>query len=62
MFSLASNRTKSVDAEKVKEATWYSQSVAHFLKNVFNKENPILTDLPEWSTEKPEDRKVSYIL
>ncbi|XP_026210810.1 cilia- and flagella-associated protein 43 isoform X2 [Anabas testudineus] len=55
-------RIKPVDADKVNKATWYSQSMAHFLKNVFNKENTALTELPEWSQGSPkkaEDGKVS---
>lgn len=63
MFSMIPNRIKPVDADKVNKATWYSQSMAHFLKNVFNKENTALTELPEWSQGSPkkaEDGKVSY--
>uniref|UniRef100_A0A7N6ANC1 Cilia- and flagella-associated protein 43 n=1 Tax=Anabas testudineus TaxID=64144 RepID=A0A7N6ANC1_ANATE len=47
-------RIKPVDADKVNKATWYSQSMAHFLKNVFNKENTALTELPEWSQGSPK--------
>lgn len=55
-------RTKSGDAGKVNKASWYSQSLSHFLNNVFNKENPILTDLPDLSQGSAEVSKVSYIL
>ncbi|XP_028278739.1 cilia- and flagella-associated protein 43 [Parambassis ranga] len=52
-------RTKDVGAHKVKEATEYIQPEAHFLKKMFDTENPILDGLPAWeqrsltSTEKP---------
>nr|XP_020456113.1 cilia- and flagella-associated protein 43 [Monopterus albus] len=58
-------RIKDVDAGEETKATWYSQSMTQFLKNVFSRENPVLTDLPEWGqgfppcTEKPEDGEVS---
>lgn len=61
-------RIKGVDSGKVNEATEYSQSVDHFLKNIFNAENPVLIALPEWGqgspagTEKPEESEVNYIL
>ncbi|XP_070772213.1 cilia- and flagella-associated protein 43 [Enoplosus armatus] len=54
-------RIKGVDAGKVNEAALYSQSVDHFLKNIFNTENPVLNDFPEWcqgspaGTGKPEE-------
>ncbi len=65
---MASYRIKGVDAGKVNAATQYSQSMDDFLKNIFNTENPVLTDLPEWGqrspagTEKPEESEVNYIL
>ncbi|XP_045926905.1 cilia- and flagella-associated protein 43 isoform X2 [Micropterus dolomieu] len=58
-------RIKGVGAGKVNKATQYSQSMDHFLKNIFNTENPILIDWPEWvhgspaGTEKPEESQVS---
>ncbi|XP_039994475.1 cilia- and flagella-associated protein 43 [Xiphias gladius] len=56
-------RIKGVDVE-VNKATQNSQPIAHFLKNIFNTENPVVIDLPEWSqgsragTEKPEESEV----
>lgn len=61
-------RIKGVDTGMVNEATQYSQSIHHFLKNIFNKENPVLTNMPEWSqgspagSEKPEESEVNYVL
>lgn len=61
-------RIKGVGAGKVNKATLYSQSMDHFLKNIFNTENPILIDWPEWvhgspaGTEKPEESQVFNIL
>ncbi|XP_041802985.1 cilia- and flagella-associated protein 43 [Chelmon rostratus] len=58
-------RIKGVDAGKVNEATQYSQSMDHSLKIIFNTENPILVDLPEWGqgspagAENPEESEVS---
>ncbi|XP_051815918.1 cilia- and flagella-associated protein 43 isoform X3 [Acanthochromis polyacanthus] len=58
-------RIKDVDTGKVNEATQYSQSMAHLLKNIFNAENPVLIGFPVWgqetpaSAEKPEEREVS---
>ncbi|XP_068577145.1 cilia- and flagella-associated protein 43 [Cebidichthys violaceus] len=54
-------RIKGTDAGKVNEATKHSQSMNHFLKTIFNTENPILIDLPEWGqgTVKPEEIEVS---
>ncbi|XP_037321813.2 cilia- and flagella-associated protein 43 isoform X1 [Pungitius pungitius] len=58
-------RTNSTGAGKMKEATRYSQSMRRVLKNIFNTENPVLIDLPEWSqaspagTVKPEESEVS---
>lgn len=44
------------------KATCSSQSMSHFLNNVYNNENPILVELPGWSQGSPEDSKVSYTL
>ncbi|XP_037639094.1 cilia- and flagella-associated protein 43 isoform X1 [Sebastes umbrosus] len=50
---------------KVKKATQYSQSMDGFLKNIFNTENPLLIDLPDWGqwssadTEKIKESEVS---
>ncbi|XP_076599514.1 cilia- and flagella-associated protein 43 [Chaetodon auriga] len=58
-------RIKGGDAGKVNEATQYSQTMDHSLKIIFNTENPILTDWPEWGqgspcgTEKSEESQVS---
>ncbi|KAM4607453.1 cilia- and flagella-associated protein 43 [Polymixia lowei] len=41
-------RIKVAGAGKGKEATQYSQSMAHFLENVLKVENPVLRDLPDW--------------
>lgn len=62
------HRIKGVDAGKVNEATQYSQSMDHSLKIIFNTENPILVDLPEWGqgspagAENPEESEVNDIL
>lgn len=62
--STAPYRIKGVDVE-VNKATQNSQPIAHFLKNIFNTENPVVIDLPEWSqgsragTEKPEESEVN---
>uniref|UniRef100_UPI0037E722FD cilia- and flagella-associated protein 43 n=1 Tax=Semicossyphus pulcher TaxID=241346 RepID=UPI0037E722FD len=46
---LCSNlRNKGLDAGKTNEATLYSKSMDHFLKEIFSKENPVLIELPEW--------------
>ncbi|XP_018552334.1 LOW QUALITY PROTEIN: cilia- and flagella-associated protein 43 [Lates calcarifer] len=60
----ANLRIKDADSE-VNKATHHSRSMAHFLKNLFNTENRVLIDLPEWSqgsltgTEKSEESEVS---
>ncbi|XP_059215696.1 cilia- and flagella-associated protein 43 isoform X2 [Centropristis striata] len=60
-------RIKGVDANKMNEATQYSQSMDRFLKDIFNTENPVLIDLPEWDQEspaamlQPEQSEVSVI-
>ncbi|XP_042289784.1 cilia- and flagella-associated protein 43 isoform X1 [Thunnus maccoyii] len=46
-------RIKSLDADKVNNATQYSQSMGYFLKRIFIKENKVLIDLPEWGRESP---------
>ncbi|KAM9345139.1 cilia- and flagella-associated protein 43 [Symphorus nematophorus] len=63
---LCSNlRFKGVDAGKVNEATQYKQSMDQLLNNIFNTENPILFEWPEWGqespagTEKPEESEAS---
>ncbi|XP_031694958.1 cilia- and flagella-associated protein 43 [Anarrhichthys ocellatus] len=50
-------RIKGTDAGKVNEAQKYSRSMNHFLKTIFNTENPVLIDLPEWGqgTVEPEE-------
>lgn len=55
-------RTKGGDADKVNKDIWFGQSMSHFLNNVFNKENLLLTDLPGWSQGSADDSNVSYIL
>ncbi|XP_055358538.1 cilia- and flagella-associated protein 43 isoform X2 [Betta splendens] len=45
-------RNKCVDGDKVKEAALYDLSMAHYLRNVFHKENLILTEMPEWESER----------
>lgn len=63
---MAPYRIKGVDV--VNAATQYSQSMDHFLKNIFNTENPVLIDLPEWGqgspagAEEPEESEVNDIL
>ncbi|XP_047459238.1 cilia- and flagella-associated protein 43 [Mugil cephalus] len=58
-------RNKHADGSMVNDATELSESMAPFLNNLFNAENPILTDLPVWGhgppvgTEKTEKSKVS---
>nr|XP_040034407.1 cilia- and flagella-associated protein 43 isoform X2 [Gasterosteus aculeatus aculeatus] len=58
-------RINSMGADKMKEATRYSQSMKHLLKKIFNAENPVLIDLPEWGqappagTVTPEESEVS---
>ena len=65
VFSMAPYRIKSLDADKVHNATQYSQSMGYFLKRIFIKENKVLIDLPEWgrespaSTEKTEESEVN---
>ncbi|XP_023282389.1 cilia- and flagella-associated protein 43 [Seriola lalandi dorsalis] len=57
-------RIKGVDAE-VNKATQHSESTARFLRNIFNTENTVLINMPEWSqgscadTEKPKENEVS---
>ncbi|XP_008285025.1 WD repeat-containing protein 96 [Stegastes partitus] len=61
----ANLRIKDVDAGKTSEATQYSHSTAHFLKDIFNAENPILIGFPLWGqgtpagSEKTDEREVS---
>lgn len=61
---MAPYRIKDADSE-VNKATHHSRSMAHFLKNLFNTENRVLIDLPEWSqgsltgTEKSEESEVN---
>ncbi|XP_070696760.1 cilia- and flagella-associated protein 43 [Pempheris klunzingeri] len=58
-------RIEGVDGAEVNEATRYSQCLGHFLRNVFNRENTMLIDLPEWGqrspagTEKTEESEVT---
>ncbi|XP_047190803.1 cilia- and flagella-associated protein 43 isoform X4 [Scophthalmus maximus] len=56
-------RIKGVEAE-MNKVTQNGQPMAHFLKDIFNTENPVLTDLPRWSqescvgSENPEESEV----
>ncbi|KAF0027582.1 hypothetical protein F2P81_020323 [Scophthalmus maximus] len=56
-------RIKGVEAE-MNKVTQNGQPMAHFLKDIFNTENPVLTDLPQWSqescvgSENPEESEV----
>lgn len=65
---MASNRIKGVDAGKVNKATQYSLSMDNLLKNIFDTENSVLIDWPEWgqgspaATEKSEGSEVNCIL
>lgn len=65
-FCLGSHRVKGGDVSKMNEATQYSKSMAHFLKNIFDTENPILINFPVWGqvslvgTETPEVSKVKF--
>ncbi|XP_030603266.1 cilia- and flagella-associated protein 43 isoform X2 [Archocentrus centrarchus] len=58
-------RVKGGDVSKMNEATQYSKSVAHFLKNIFDTENPVLINFPvrgrlsPAGTEYPGESKVS---
>ncbi|KAK9541448.1 hypothetical protein VZT92_001490 [Zoarces viviparus] len=54
-------RIKGTDAGKADEARKYSQSMNRFLKTIFNAENPVLIDLPEWGQEavEPEESEAS---
>ncbi|XP_034407920.1 cilia- and flagella-associated protein 43 [Cyclopterus lumpus] len=54
-------RMKGVNAGKVNEATQYSQSMNDFLKNIFNTENPVLIDLPEWGQGSPAGSEKSEV-
>ncbi|KAM8859660.1 cilia- and flagella-associated protein 43 isoform 2-T2 [Spinachia spinachia] len=46
-------RINSMGAAKMAEATRYSQSMKHLLKNIFHTENPVLVELPEWGQASP---------
>lgn len=65
---MAFYRINSMGADKMKEATRYSQSMKHLLKKIFNAENPVLIDLPEWGqappagTVTPEESEVNDTL
>lgn len=62
---MASHRIKGVDAGKMNEATQYSQSMDHFWKTIFNTENPVLTDWPDWGQASPaciEESEVNITL
>lgn len=67
VFSMAANRIKGVEAE-MNKVTQNGQPMAHFLKDIFNTENPVLTDLPRWSqescvgSENPEESEVNNYL
>lgn len=56
-----------MDAGKLNEASQYSQSMNHFLKKIFETENHVLIDLPDWGQwspagiEKAEESEVNYI-
>ncbi|XP_030297865.1 cilia- and flagella-associated protein 43 isoform X2 [Sparus aurata] len=60
----ANLRIKGVDAGKVNKATQYSQSMDNLLNNIFDTENSVLIDWPEWgqgspaATEKSEGSEV----
>lgn len=53
MFKMSSHRIQGVEAGKVNEANQHSQSMDHMLKDMFNTENPVLIDCPEWSQASP---------
>lgn len=62
---MASHRIKGVDAGKMNEATQHSQSMDHFWKNIFNTENPVLIDWPDWGQASPagiEESEVNVTL
>ncbi|KAL3971951.1 peroxiredoxin 1 [Sarotherodon galilaeus] len=46
-------RVKGGDVSKMNEATQYSKFMAHFLKNIFDTENPILINFPVWGQVSP---------
>ncbi|KAM3606934.1 uncharacterized protein V6R79_025898 [Siganus canaliculatus] len=58
-------RIKGVNTGTAIKAEPWSQSAGLFLRNIFNAENPVLIDWPEWdqgspaSTNKPEESKAS---
>lgn len=65
---MASHRIKGVGAGKVNKATQNSQAMDDLLKNIFDTENSVLIDWPEWgqgspaATEKSEGSEVNCIL
>ncbi|XP_034537901.1 cilia- and flagella-associated protein 43 isoform X3 [Notolabrus celidotus] len=58
-------RDKGLNAGKLNEATQYSKSMDHLLKDIFSKENDVLIDMPEWGQEsipcsdKPQESEIS---
>lgn len=62
MFKMSSPRIQGVEAGKINEVTRHSQSMDHLLKKMFNAENPVLLECPEWSQAYAVESEVKVTL